>query len=163
MSEREKLLALAVGVLLLLVGLNKGYRAYQDALDGARTEQQTAEQALSTARAAVERGDRARLQLAQWQAQSLPANVDIAESLYQDWLHKQLTDAGLKVKQLREMSSRARRNDNYEQLTFSVTAQGSLESLVKFLYEFYRANHLCIASRMRRSSRRRTVSRWRLS
>lgn len=142
MSKREQRLALAVGVLLLLVGFSKGFDAYQTEVELSRSEQQTAEQTLSTARAAVERGARARHRLDQWRKQSLPANVDIAKSLYQDCLHKQLTEAGLQVKQLREASSRARRNTRFEQLTFTITADGSLEALVKFLYQFYSSNHL---------------------
>ncbi len=142
MSRREKMLAIAVGAMLLLVGGSKGYLKYHSKAEDVRSDLANAELALSTARAAVQRGLRARHRLAQWRKASLPANMDIAKSLYQDWLHEQLTSAELQVKELRNSNSRTKMTSEFQQLTYNIEAQGSLDALAKFLYQFYSANHL---------------------
>jgi len=142
MSHREKMLALAVGAMLLLVGGSKGYVEYAKKVERVRSDLAGAELELSTARAAVQRGLRARHRLTQWRKASLPANTDIAKSLYQDWLDQQFTLAGLQVTELRISNTFTREESGYQQLTYTIDAQGSLDSLTKFLYQFYSAGHL---------------------
>ena len=106
MSHREKMLAFAVGAMLLLVGGSKGYVEYAKKVERVRSDLASAELELSTARAAVQRGLRAGHRLTQWRKASLPANTDIAKSLYQDWLDQQFTLAGLQVTELDRKSTR---------------------------------------------------------
>ena len=136
------MLARDVGAMLLLVGGSKGYVEYDKKVENVRSDLAGAELELSTARAAVQRGLRARHRLTQWRKASLPANTDIAKSLYQDWLDQQLTSAELQVMELRISNTPTRIASDYQQLTYTIDAQGSLDSLTKFLYQFYSAGHL---------------------
>ena len=141
MNQREKFLVGAVGLLVILWGGTVGWGRYQAALTSNQNQQQSAEQQLSEARAVSERGLQAQRMLRGWRRQSLPTNLDIAKSLYQDWLRKQLIEAGLTVRELTESTSRSAQK-HFSQVTFVVNAQGTLDELTEFLYRFYQSNHL---------------------
>jgi hypothetical protein len=147
MTQREKVLAGAVGLMVVLWAGSSGLTRYRDALDRNRTKLRDAEQQLSQARTAKLRGQRAQTRLRRWQRQSLPTNPDIANSLYQDWLQKQLTEAGLKVTDLKGTKSAQAATDRFQDFNFRVDADGELSQLVDFLSRFYRAGHLQRISR----------------
>lgn len=147
MTRREKLLAGAVGLMgVMLVGSSLLTR-YQEAVEDNRTELRETELKLSQARTAKLRGQRAVTKLRRWQKQSLPTNPDIANSLYQDWLQKQLTDSGLKVSDIKSSAGLRAANDRFQEFTFTVEAAGDRSALVKFLTGFYEAGHLHRISR----------------
>ena len=141
MSQREKLLGFAVAALVVLWGGTVGLARYREAVERNEQVEINTTMALSQARTAEARGRRAQRLLHQWRQQSLPSNVDIAKSKYQDWLRLQLEESFMIVKEIREQSPRSARA-NYRQASFIVTAQGSLEKLTDFLYRFYQSNHL---------------------
>lgn len=141
MNQREKLLVGAVGLLVILWGGTVGWGRYQAALTSNQNQQSSAEQQLSEARTASDRGLQAQRMLRGWRRQSLPTNLDIAKSLYQDWLRKQLIEAGLTVRELTENTSRSAQK-HFSQVTFVVNAQGTLDELTEFLYRFYQSDHL---------------------
>jgi hypothetical protein len=141
MSQRERVLAAAVALMVMLWGGTVGWGRYQSTLTNNQNQQLTTGQELSQARTASARGLRAERMLRGWQRQSLPTNLDIAKSLYQDWLRQQLVEAGLIVRELTESTARTTRQ-HFRQVTYLVNAQGSLEELTDFLYRFYQSNHL---------------------
>jgi len=141
MNQRERVLAFAVGLLVVLWGGTVGWDRYQTTLTANQNQQTNAEQQVSQARTASARGLRAQRMLRDWQRKSLPTNLDIAKSKYQDWLRKQLVDAGLVVRELTESTSRSSQQ-HFSQMTYIVNAQGTLEELTDFLYHFYQSNHL---------------------
>jgi hypothetical protein len=85
--------------------------------------------------------------LKRWQKQSLPTNPDIANSLYQDWLQKQLTEAGLKVTDIKSSMGLRAPNDRFQEFNFKVEASGQMNQFVDFLSRFYQAGHLQRISR----------------
>jgi hypothetical protein len=147
MTQREKILAGAVGLMVVTWFGSAALTRYRDAVESNRAKLRAAEQQVSQARTAKLRGQRALTKLRRWQKQSLPTNTDIANSLYQDWLQKQLTEAGLKVADIKSSAALRGPNDRTQQFTFAVTASGQLSQLVDFLSRFYRAGHLQRISR----------------
>ncbi len=147
MTQREKVLAGAVGLMVILWVGSSGLTRYRDTLDRNRTKLRDTEQQLSQARTAKLRGQRAQTRLRRWQRRSLPTNPDIANSLYQDWLQTQLTEAGLKVTDLKGTKSAQAATDRFQDFNFHVDAEGNLSQLVDFLSRFYRAGHLQRISR----------------
>jgi len=142
MNPRERILASIVGLAALLWLANVGLTRYRAALESNRTTLSELELELSQARTAVARGENARERLLNWQRFSLPTNADIANSLYQDWLHHQLTEAGLKVTDLKSTRTLQGQSDSFQEFSYTLGAQGSLRNLVGFLYRFYQAGHL---------------------
>jgi hypothetical protein len=141
MTSREKVLTGAVVAAGVLWFGTQGLTKYRDALDRNEALRSEAEQALTDAQTAEYRGQKARKQLNEWLAQSLPSNRDVAESLYQDWLRSQLTEAGLNVTQLSNKTGNAR-NPLFNEVAFELRASGTMEQLADFLYRFYAAPHL---------------------
>ena len=141
MTQREQRLAIAVAAAgVVWFGL-KGVDRYRAAVASNDARQRSAAAELEDAEFAEARGERARRQLNQWRERSLPADRDIAKSLYHDWLRTELAAAGLAVEQLAEKPA-GRSNPHYGELADDVRATGTLAQLVDFLYKFYSAPHL---------------------
>lgn len=141
MTQREKTLSAAVAAVGVLWAGAEGFKRYQAAVERNATVQADAEQALDDAEFAVARGERARRKLQTWKARSLPTNRDVAESLYQDWLRKQLSESGLKITKLADSAPRTR-SPHYGELSVAIEAEGALPQMADFLYRFYTAPHL---------------------
>lgn len=141
MTPRERNLALIVGAMVALWGASIGWKKYQTALEQNSNAQINAAQELSTAKTAALRGRRAQGKLRKWNKQSLPTDPDFAKSLYQDWIRRQLTDAGLTVKSLAASSPRSQ-SKSFSEYNFAVSATGKVTQLADFLYKFYQAKHL---------------------
>jgi hypothetical protein len=77
----------------------------------------------------------------------LPTNPDIANSLYQDWLQKQLTESGLKVTDIKSSLGLRAPNDRFQEFNFKVEVSGQMAQFVDFLSRFYNAGHLQRISR----------------
>jgi hypothetical protein len=141
MTSREKTLIGAVAAAGVLWFGTQGLTRYRETVERNTNVQMEAERALSEARAAELRGQRARKQVNDWRSQSLPTNRDVAESLYQDWLRAQLTGAGMTVTQIADKSGSAR-NPQFGEVAIEVRADGALPQLTDFLHRFYSGPHL---------------------
>ncbi len=80
-------------------------------------------------------------ELTGWCSQSLPSHAEVARSLYQAWLlelvvHVDLAGPNVNPGEL------PNRDGPHRVLSFQVQGRGTLEQLTKFLFEFYRADHL---------------------
>lgn len=147
MTQREKVLAGAVGMMAVLWFGSSALSRYRENVEDNRAKLRDAEQQLSQAKTARLRGQRAITRLKRWQKQSLPTNPDIANSLYQDWLQKQLTEAGLKVTDIKGSMGLRAPNDRFQEFNFKVEAGGQMGQFVDFLSRFYHAGHLHRISR----------------
>ena len=135
---REKLLAAAVLGLLLLWGGGKLWGRYNDAVASKRSALVAARQRLDEAKFALEKGRIATQQLQRWQARSLPADREVAQSAYRVWLETSFKQAGLTIDDI-QPSQRFAPAAGYSAIGCTVTARGSLKSLTAFLREFYRS------------------------
>jgi hypothetical protein len=79
--------------------------------------------------------------LAKWEDQSLPADTEVARSLYQAWLVELVDDVGLTSPSVTSSEPVARAG-LYHTLTFSVRGRGTVEQLTKFLFAFYQTDLL---------------------
>ncbi|MCG8449494.1 MAG: hypothetical protein MI725_07945, partial [Pirellulales bacterium] len=123
MSPRETKLAAAVVAVVALWCATQGLTKYRSALTENRAEQQAAEEKLAATRTAIARGELAQKKIHGWLKQSLPTDADIAQSLYHDWLRRQLSAAGLRVKQLSNKQSTLAQSKYYKQHTFTIEAE----------------------------------------
>jgi hypothetical protein len=142
MSQREKMLALVVGGLMLLVVGYFGYTTYSGWLVTLRTEIGTLETQVSDKDAQVTRGLFAAKRLKELQARSLPADAEVARSLYTAWL------LDLAEKQVKLTSPLVTpgvvtpTRNSYRRLAFTVSGRGTLEQLTRLLCAFYDAGYL---------------------
>ena len=75
------------------------------------------------------------------QRQSLPSNTEVARSLYRAWLLELVRFVELSGHSVQSGEPQAREG-LYWMLPFTVRGRGTLEQLMQFLFEFYRAGHL---------------------
>ena len=142
MTPSEKKLAMLVAGVIVFWFATHGLTKYRDALAQNQAEQSAGQQKLRLARNAIARGQLAEKEHRTWQAQSLPTDPDVAQSLYHDWLRQQISEAGLEVKELSSKQSTMAQSKYYKQLTFTIEAEGKVDALTKFLYSFYQSGHL---------------------
>ena len=141
MTTREARLTAAVAAAGLLWGVSRGVSSYREQLDDNDQQRIAAQQALSDARVEAYRGQKARQQLRAWQKQSLPADADVAESLYRDWLQDELKAAGITNPSVADRA-RALAGEGATELTFNVGGQGTLAQWLEFFRRFAAGPHL---------------------
>ncbi len=141
MSQRERLLAATVGLLLTLA---VSYYVW-DWVAGTFRQRRAAivavEDQIEKLQVVERKGERAERQVRHYQTRSLPANRELALGLYQEWLLHLVTDVGLAEPTIDSLPGRPV-GDVYYQFVFRVAGQGTLEQITQFLHRFYAANHL---------------------
>lgn len=147
MNKRERMLAIAVGAMLGVFGLWYMYDWMQRSLETREKELARIQKQINEKQLIVRRGQKASQQLVRFEAQSLPNNIERAQSLYQKWLldlvqKHQLTDSNVTA----IASSRAN-NRIYHQFTFALKGRASLGQITRLMHDFYSADRL---HRMRR-------------
>ncbi len=148
MTNRERILALAVLVIVGLLGAKWGYGKYSRSMEVHAGELRTATEQLSNEKVKVQRGLRAMKKLDTWQQRSLPANREKALSLYKAWLLEKAKEAGLTVDDIKP-SARTTPSATFAAIGYQIEANGSLAALTKLLYEFYSSPHLQQITRLR--------------
>ena len=138
MTKREKILAAIVVGVLALVGLRTLKSKYDTMLTARRAALAAAEQQLRDANLNLERGVIAVEHMAEWQAQSLPANPEVAQSLYSTGLMDRCKAAGLAVDDI-QPKQHPSAPEPYAGIGYKITARGTIKSLVALLYDFYRS------------------------
>lgn len=136
MNQRERLLAIVVGTLAVVIGgwMLFGYVGSQ--FSKRQQEIDTLESQIATARRQIQAGKMAMRSIGEFEARSLPANAEVARSLYHDWLLAQIGEAGLIEQDVRAVGSIAEKT-LYVQQSFTVKAKGTLPQVVGFLHKFY--------------------------
>ena len=136
------ILAGGLGAIAVLYGGNWLYQAnYVDPLEQRRAEVDQLTADIAERELDMARFRKANERLKRWQVQSLPSDTELARSSYQAWLVRLVGSAGFASPNV-DSSEPVTRKGLYTSLGFSARGRGTLEQLTKFLYEFYRADHL---------------------
>lgn len=142
MQPRERILAGLVGLLLLGMA---GRWLTQTMLSGPQAERQAKidalEREIDKKQQIVRRARQANQKLTVWNRQSLPNNTEVARSLYQNWLLEIVKRAGFQSPNVDSGEAITKRGI-YRRVPFSVRGRATLGELTRFLYDFYRADHL---------------------
>lgn len=140
MQKREKLLLYAVLALVGLMGVRWGYNAIGGMFDQREAQINSLRSEISRKEILVEKGRRTAKRLAEYEARSLPVDKEAARSQYQHWLMSLVDKSGLKGG-VTSQSPQSQRGV-FDRLTFTINAAGSLDQLVRLLYDFSAASHL---------------------
>ncbi|HBO46083.1 MAG TPA: hypothetical protein DD670_19600 [Planctomycetaceae bacterium] len=140
LKNREKLLVwltlslLAVVLLQYVFSVFRGPRGtLSKQLESVTAALERDENRLKNAKAAASALEEAR-------RRSLPADPELARSLYQDWLLKRAYDADF-AKPAIEATDKTKHKDIYHALRFTLNADASLAGLTRFLHDFYGAGY----------------------
>jgi len=149
MKKREKMLAAGlVGILVLWQGsvmLNK----FVFAPVSERQEDIAArDKRVFNKKRELNISDDAARKLKDWKKRSLPPDPVVATSLYQNWLIEQTAKASLTNPTVTPNKFMQPKGDTYSVISATIKAQGTLERLCDFLYEFRRSGLLHRVARM---------------
>jgi hypothetical protein len=142
MSKREKLLAAAVGGLLVLMVLGYGLKRLSGMIVAKRQAVFALQNEVRDKRRTAQFGMEHRERLDGYEAMSLPSDPNVARTEYQRWLLGAVTETvELTDPQVNVLATRSD-NEVYHLLNLSVTGMATLPQLVDFLYHFYSADIL---------------------
>lgn len=89
----------------------------------------------------LEKARKAAKAVDRFKSQSLPSNPEVARSLYQGWLLELVGQVGFTNPKV-DSSEPLNRKGMFHQLSFSLRGRGTIAQLARFLFVFYRADHL---------------------
>ena len=141
MNQRERMLAMIVGSVGVLLGLWFAWSYVDGQFRTRRTKISALESDILKFKKQAMQGQRARSKLTDYEARSLPPNQEMARSLYQDWLLAQVGKAGLTEQQI-EAKAAQREGDLYVSQPFVVSGKATLPQLIDFLHAFYSVDYL---------------------
>jgi len=141
LNQRERRLALATGCVLMIALVHFGFNAVQSAFDERQTRINSLNQEIESKEVAVLRGKKAAKKLQAWRARSLPEDLELARSLYKNWLaevveRNQLSQADV------TLGTDAPKPGVYTMVPVTVRGKGRLEQILRLLHEIYQADHL---------------------
>lgn len=149
MSSRERLLALAVGLVLGYLALEwLVERQFLAPLRDLNSRIASVHGNLQTKQAELAEGLQAEHRIEQWRELALPADRSVAQTGYMHFLRTLLTDAGIANPNVTAQSPVAKDRDTLARLPFQVGFRGDLRQVTRFLSDFRRARTLHQLSRI---------------
>jgi hypothetical protein len=141
MNQREKILLGALGSVAGLFALWSGGVYLSNKYLAAQLQLTKIQGDLEKNRTIVRKGTRAAQQFAKWEQQSLPANTEKAQSLYQKWLLDLVQKHQIEEGNVTNMAARPVKGI-YTQFTFKVKGRASLAQVTRLLHDFYSVDRL---------------------
>jgi hypothetical protein len=142
MTQRERILSIAIAGLFLLIGLNWGFNKYRTAVKDRRNQidnltskqQQLVESQLQ--------GEYANRQMGAYIDRSLPGDIERAQSNYQQWLLNTVKANRLRSAFVDPTGSPVPVGDLYHKLSFRVSGSSDVPNFIDLLHEFYAKDYL---------------------
>lgn len=141
-KKREKILALVVAALLLVVVGRFLFTTWRGPLKALADRRDELVKEVDKKHERVARSRKAQARLAEWNRRSLPSDPVVARSLYQNWLLGLGKEAGFQGTKVDVTGQGRQRGGVYRALRFTVQARATIEKLTDFLYQFYSADQL---------------------
>lgn len=141
MQYRQYILAAIFGAMLLYFGGEWVLATLQDPIDSASQKTKRLKEEIKKRENELARARKAAKQLTVWETQSLPADIEVARSLYQAWLVELVDEVKLDDPSVNS-GEPVSRQGMYHTLPFSVRGRGTLEQLTGLLFVFYRTDLL---------------------
>ncbi|WP_153558396.1 cadherin repeat domain-containing protein [Roseimaritima sediminicola] len=141
MTQRERILAIAVGGVLVLIGMQWALNRFRDARSQRDLEISRLESELQTAQSMQLAGLAAADRMSGFIERSLPANADAAVNAYMEWLYTLMDASGVSGTDVRSLNSTAS-GDLYRVYNYRVSASGDMEEIVWLLHAFHRTDYL---------------------
>ena len=136
---------LLLGVLAIFGLLNVGdwvlNTAIQGPLQDRRDRAEALQEGIEKRQALLKATRKAGQQISEWKKRSLPANSEVARSLYRSWLHGHVTECGLSNAVV-DSGSPSPRRGLYTSLPFSVRGRGTLDQFTRLMFCVTDAGHL---------------------
>ncbi len=141
MNQRERLLAMIVGGVVIVLSLQWGFNRYREGRD--KRDQQIAqlESELQNANTIQLMGVSASDRINEFVSRSLPSDGDRAVGEYAAWLLMLMEASGVSDTDVKNLNSVAS-GDLYRAYTYRASAIGNMEEIVWLLHAFHRTDYL---------------------
>jgi hypothetical protein len=141
LNQRERRLGMATGALVAIALVQFGYNSIHSAFDGRQERIDALNQEIKNKETTELRGLKAAKKLKDWRTRSLPADLELARSLYKNWLagiveRNELAQADV------TLGADAPKPGIYTAIPVTIKGKGSLEVILRLLHEIYQADHL---------------------
>ncbi len=141
MTQRERILTIAVVGLFVAIGLNWGFNKYRAALKDRRSR---VESLTTTQQQLVEaqlQGEYANRQMGKYIDRSLSSNVERAQSDYQQWLLDMVSSNQIRNVSV-DRTGTLPVGDLYHRLSFRLSGLTDKQNFIKLLHAFYAKDYL---------------------
>jgi hypothetical protein len=143
LNKRERKLAVVTAVLGALIAGKFLFSAWRGPVTQRVTERANLQKEVDRLQERADRAKEAQDKLDEFSRRSLPADPELARSLYQNWLFELAEDVGFHGIEVDVTGDgRQRGGGAYRALRFNLKGEASLDQLTEFLYEFYSVDHL---------------------
>ncbi len=140
--SRERLFAIVVGLLALVIGAYFVQSWVFGQFDRRQKEIAKLTDEIKKFERTANLGRLAARKIAAYEQRSLPSNVEVARTRYQDWLLGEMELSGLIEPDVRFASAQGGDKDLFIRQTFAIEAAGTLPQLVELLHSFYSVDWL---------------------
>ncbi len=140
-SQRERILAIVTAGLLAVIALRFAYSFWFGTGRELRRLRTNLTEEVARKQSRLEKINRAKSQLEEFQRRSLPGDAQLAQSVYSNWLLEVAERSGLDEISVDAGAARTR-SGRYTGLRFHLQAEATMDELVEFLFEFYSAGYL---------------------
>jgi len=142
MNRREQILIVAVaGLAVVFLGRRVVDRAFRGPLRAKETQIKNLEGAVADREQQWDRVVQSRQEMETWRARGLPPDATQAQNLYMSWLVQLVDRSGLEQATVTPNLITPKAGV-FDRLPFTIQSYGSMESLTRFLHDFYRADLL---------------------
>jgi len=141
MSEREKLLGIAVACLLAMFSIYGIYSMGNRAFDQKRADLASLKSQLRTAKRQNERGKRDQQLLYEYHKRSLSAEPDKAHREFVHWLENEVKKVGLQKESVKFQGIPSTKKP-YKELSYNISGVGDVRKVTKLLYSIHSADNL---------------------
>lgn len=141
LSNREKILAAGVGLVILLFVGNYFWESIRKGFDTKQNQILSLEQQRNDQKLQITAGAIAKAKLNRLVPQSLPSNEEKARAQYLEWLIN-LADECELVDYLPKSAGDSVEKDLYQSFKFSLAGTGTIENATKLLYAFHAKDYL---------------------
>lgn len=142
MKDRERLLTIGIGGLMVIVACCLTWSYIYGQFEEKSTRLERVEKDLSKKKLEQLSVQKASKRLSEYEAKSLPRDVDLARSLYSTWLLRTADqDVKLKLVEVQPLAVRPIRG-TYQRMSFSLVGRGTISQMADLLYRFHSADWL---------------------
>ena len=142
MNQREKILAGAIGAIVVCMCLYYGVNYVVSTLDARDETILQLESDLTSQQNVIRKGKKQALQLQRFRDQSLPEDVNVASRVYRDWWLKLLDDCRIEDISVQALPRTRTQSEIYKLSSFSVVGKGDIRKVTKMLHGFYSGDYL---------------------
>ena len=142
MNQRERILAVAIGAIVVCMVLYYGVSYVSSTLEARQDMVVQLESDLQKQQNVILKGKKQAARLQRYQEQSLPEDVNVASRVYRDWWLQLLDDSRIDDISVQALPRMRTQSDVFKMSSFTVVGKGDIRQVTKMLHGFYSGDYL---------------------